>query len=197
MALEYFPDSLLSRPADLNATFMESGRFISGVEQQGLPSSSLTLAGESSSSSSSGGISSRGAVNSSGSGRGRGGRGFVLSLLRRDGAGRGTAAAAAVMDGASGVSAASPLKSSVPAGSRGLMRRLLSRSKLRRSIEASFTRPAAAAAPVAATEALASAAAVAPVAASAGATAPATPAEAVTMVDAERISADGGVESIL
>ncbi|CAB1111805.1 unnamed protein product [Ectocarpus sp. CCAP 1310/34] len=115
MALEYFPDSLLSTLADINATYLETGHLISDNQGQGLfsplPPLARTTAAEA----------------SGGAGGGRGGSG--RSWLGRNNGG--------------GASSPSPLKTSPSDGRRGLLRRLLSRSKLRRKSRASSSRFAA------------------------------------------------------
>ncbi|CAN0534986.1 unnamed protein product, partial [Ectocarpus sp. 8 AP-2014] len=115
VALEYFPDSLLSTPADINATYLETGHLISDNQGQGLFSPLPPLAGTTA------------AEASEGVGGGRGGFGR-LWLGRNNGG---------------GASSPSPLKTWPSDGRRGLLRRLLSRSKLRRKPQASSSRSAA------------------------------------------------------
>lgn len=120
VALEYFPDSLLSNPADLNATYLETGHLISDNEAQGLFSPLPPLAPADKNDSE---TAAKGALE-----RGRGG--FGRSWLGRNNGG--------------GASSPSPLKTASPSeGRRGLLRRLLSRSKLRRKPPASSLRSAA------------------------------------------------------
>ncbi|CAM9738603.1 unnamed protein product [Ectocarpus fasciculatus] len=123
MAVEYFPDSLLSTPVDLNATYLETGHLISDNQAQGLfsPLPPLAPTGEK-------GSGATEALEGGGGGRGAFGR---LWLGRNN--------------GGDASSPPSPLKISPSDGRRGLLRRLLSRRKLGRKPSASSSRPGASA----------------------------------------------------
>lgn len=154
VALEYFPASLLSSPANLNATYFESGFYITDRQQQQQQQqqefSPLGPNGD-------GGItridSGRAAVLGGKYARGavQDGGGELERLLLVNGddeRAAAAAAAAAVMEGVGGAApaGAAGIKLSTPDGARGLLRRLLSRGKLRRSLQASSSRAAGAAA---------------------------------------------------
>lgn len=145
VALEYFPDTLLSSPADLNATYFESGHFILDRQQQ-QKAALLALSGESSGASGGKGATMAGNEFTRKAANSRGGR-ALERLLRRRGDDEGAAAAAdAVMEGVGGAPALpSTLKSSPSDGSRSLLRRVISRTNLRRPLQPSSLRAAAAA----------------------------------------------------
>lgn len=152
MAREFFPDSLLSIPADLNATYFESGHFITDRQQQQQKFSLAPAADRDGDGASSVGHGAAvGRRYAPGAARG-GGSELERLLLNRNGDGgaaaaAATAAATAVMEGVGGSPAV--LEMSPSAGRRrGVLRRLLSRAKLRRSLQAT-SRAAVAATPAA------------------------------------------------
>lgn len=140
VALEYFPDSILSSPADLNATYFETGLYISDRQQQKLSPVAPNGDGTTNRAPALGVRYARGAV------KGGGSRELERLLLVNgydEGAAAAAAAAAAVMGGVGGAAAPAGIKLSTSDGARGLLRRLLSRGKLRRSLQASSSRAAA------------------------------------------------------
>lgn len=150
-ALEYFPDSLLGVVPDLNATYFESGFYISDRHQQQMLSP-LAPTGDSRGSTSSGRrrASALALGNKYAGGAVRGGGRDLERLLRINGDDEGVAAAAAaaaaaVMQGVGGLAPAG-LKLSTSDGVRGLLRRLLSRGKLGQSLQTSSSRAAVGAA---------------------------------------------------
>eukprot|EP00903_Cladosiphon_okamuranus_P009684 g9214.t1 len=147
VAQEYFPDSLLSSPADLDATYFERGFYIADLQQQQEQQHFSPLGPNGDSGNTrigSGRVTALGRKYTRRADRDGGRELESLLLVNGEDEGAAAAAAAAVMEGIGGAAppGAAGKTLSTPDGARGLLRRLLSRGKLLRSLRASSSRAA-------------------------------------------------------